>query len=84
MRYEVWCYSRSWRKWIRGVYTSTEAAQKRYERLQRLGRRVKPPQPVNQGLPLFDRVSFFIEDAIERAKSKRQRDPAGKAHEHID
>lgn len=73
MRYEVWSYSKSWKKWIRNIYSSLEDAQKRYERLHGIGRRVKPPQPMNTGLPLLDRVKTFLVQPFMRKKRKKRR-----------
>jgi hypothetical protein len=73
MRYEVWAYSKSWKKWIRNIYPTHEEAQKRYERLQNKGRRVKPPQPMNTGLPLLDRLKTFLAPLFKKKKHRRRR-----------
>lgn len=72
MRVEVWCYSKTWGKWIRNIYTNPDDAHKRYERLKRMGKRVKPPQPVNTGLPLYDRVGTFLASAMLRIRGRKR------------
>jgi hypothetical protein len=75
MRYEVWSYSKSWKKWIRNIYPSLDDAQKRYERLRAIGRTVKPPQPMNTGLPLLDRLkTFFIQPFMRKKRRKRKKE----------
>jgi len=71
MRFEVWCYSNSWGKWIRNVYPNLQDAQKRYEVLESLGKNVRPPQPVNTGLPLFDWVAYTLNKVLGRTKPKK-------------
>jgi hypothetical protein len=73
MRYEVWSYSKSWKKWIRNIYPSLDDAQKRYERLHTIGRRVKPPQPMNTGLPLLDRLKTLLAQPFTRKKRRERR-----------
>lgn len=51
---------------------------KRFELLQRKGKKSRPPQPVNCGLPLADRVGFLIQRVFKRTigarKTKTRRD----------
>ena len=56
-RYEVWRYSESWRTWVRDIYRDADQAQRRYEFLQRRGKRVRAPQPLNTGLPWSERIT---------------------------
>lgn len=57
MKYEVWRYSESWGKWIRDIYFDIGEAQRRYELLQKNGKRAKRPQPMNEGLTMFEKLS---------------------------
>lgn len=66
MRYEVWSYSKSWGKWVRNVYPQLDDAQKHFDRLRRLGRRVHPPQPVNTGLPWADKLRVLLNRLLKR------------------
>jgi hypothetical protein len=75
MRYEVWFYSKSWKKWIRNIYPSIDDAQKRYERLQRIGRTVKPPQPMNAGVPVFERLKVMLAGLFMKRKHRKRRKP---------
>jgi hypothetical protein len=60
MKYEVWGYSRSWRRWVRCIYPTQDFADKRYQYLKRIGRAVKPPQPLGTGIsPLYHCIAFF-------------------------
>ena len=71
MRYEVWSYSKSWKKWIRNIYPSLDEAQKRYERLRGLGRKAKQPQPMNTGLSIFDRLKTWFAQTFLPKKSRK-------------
>ncbi|HEX8955905.1 MAG TPA: hypothetical protein VF798_06505 [Burkholderiaceae bacterium] len=68
MKYEVWGYSRSARRWIRGVYPTLDFANTRYQYLRRIGRAVKPPQPFGKGISSFYHVLASIDRALFRQK----------------
>ena len=55
--------------WIRDIYKELHVAERRHERLKRIGKKTKPPQPVNTGLSVWDRLSTL--NTINAAKRAR-------------
>ena len=66
MKYEVWGYSRSLRRWVRHIYPTLDFADTRYRYLQKIGRAVKPPQPLGTG-EIGNAVTSVVWDPV-RAK----------------
>lgn len=72
-RYEIWRYSDSSAKWVRYIYPNASEAGERYAYLLKKGKTVRPPQPVNRGLPLADRVSSMMRQLFKRSATRKRR-----------
>lgn len=64
MRYEVWNYSRSLRRWVRKIYSSLDHADARYLYLKKIERYVKPPQPLGTGISFIYHWITFADRLI--------------------
>jgi len=59
MKYEVWGYSRSLRRWVRKIYPTLDLAEARYRHLQNIKRSARPPQRLGTGIPfVYHWVAF--------------------------